>query len=187
METAGTRLAELNVRHTRRHMPTRRVALDPSYLPTAGGAAGSDLLAAVVAEFAPRIDAETRLRVPRLLRRVAERACLTSAARASRPAMGIPRPRVSEPGDVRSGTDDGRSRGRALTRPRRRDPTPGRVSLIAATEKGDLVYRGRTPDAPQLAGAAPTTTGSVAASAGVLFIFQLPAMSFLRVVMLRGN
>ena len=31
--------------------------------------------------------------------------------------------------------------------PARRDPTPGRVSLIAATEKGDLVFRGRTPDA----------------------------------------
>jgi hypothetical protein len=26
-------LAELNIRHTRRHMPTRRVALDASYLP----------------------------------------------------------------------------------------------------------------------------------------------------------
>ena len=49
----------------------------------------------------------------------------------------------------------------------RRDPTPGRVSVIAATDKGDLVYRGRTPDAPQLASSsAPATTGSVAASAG---------------------
>ena len=72
MESAGTRLAELNVRHTRRHMPVRRVALEPSYLPTAGGAAGSDLLAAVVAEFAPRIDEETRVRVPWLLRRVGD-------------------------------------------------------------------------------------------------------------------
>ena len=72
MESAGTRLAELNVRHTRRHMPVRRVALEPSYLPTAGGAAGSDLLAAVVAEFVPRIDDETRVRVPSLLRRVVD-------------------------------------------------------------------------------------------------------------------
>jgi hypothetical protein len=72
MDTAGTRLAELNVRHTRRHMPTRRVAIDPSYLPTAGGAAGSDLLAAVVAEFVPQIDEETRVRVPWLLRRLAD-------------------------------------------------------------------------------------------------------------------
>jgi hypothetical protein len=29
----------------------------------------------------------------------------------------------------------------------RRDPAPGRVSLIAATEKGDLVFRGRAPEA----------------------------------------
>ena len=72
MDTEGTRLAELNLRHTRRHMPTRRVALEPSYLPTAGGAAGSDLLAAVVAEFVPQIDEETRVRVPWLLRRVGD-------------------------------------------------------------------------------------------------------------------
>ena len=31
-------LAELTVRHTRRHMPTRRVALDHAYLPTSGPA-----------------------------------------------------------------------------------------------------------------------------------------------------
>ena len=34
-------LAELNVRHTRRHMPTRRVALDGAYLPTSGPAHGA--------------------------------------------------------------------------------------------------------------------------------------------------
>ena len=45
----------------------------------------------------------------------------------------------------------------------RNDPTPGRVSLIAATEKGDLVYRGRTPDAGQLASANPQATGASAA------------------------
>ena len=33
-------LAELTVRHTRRHMPTRRVALDHAYLPTSGGGHG---------------------------------------------------------------------------------------------------------------------------------------------------
>ena len=44
----------------------------------------------------------------------------------------------------------------------RNDPAPGRVSLIAATEKGDLVYRGRTPDAPQLASANPQATGASA-------------------------
>jgi hypothetical protein len=31
-------LAELNVRHTRRHMPTRRVALGDLYHPTSGPA-----------------------------------------------------------------------------------------------------------------------------------------------------
>src|SRR4029450_3603257 len=45
----------------------------------------------------------------------------------------------------------------------RSDPAPGRVSLIAATEKGDLVYRGRTPDAGQLASANPQATGATAA------------------------
>ena len=44
----------------------------------------------------------------------------------------------------------------------RRDPAPGRVSVIAATERGDLVYRGRTPDAPQLASANPQATGASA-------------------------
>ena len=43
-------LAELNVRHTRRHQPTRRVALGDSYLPTGGSAFGAVLLGAVVAE-----------------------------------------------------------------------------------------------------------------------------------------
>ena len=37
-------LAELNVRHTRRHMPTRRVALDGAYLPASGPAHGIALL-----------------------------------------------------------------------------------------------------------------------------------------------
>jgi VWFA-related protein len=45
----------------------------------------------------------------------------------------------------------------------RRDPTPGRMSVIAATEKGDLVYRGRTPDTAQLASANPQATGASAA------------------------
>jgi len=45
----------------------------------------------------------------------------------------------------------------------RKDPAPGRVSVIAATDKGDLVYRGRTPDAPQLASANPQATGANAA------------------------
>jgi len=51
-------LAELNVRHTRRHMPTRRVALDDGYLPTSGSAFGGVLLGAVLAEHVPGLDEE---------------------------------------------------------------------------------------------------------------------------------
>ena len=60
-------LAELNVRHTRRHMPTRRVALGDTYLPTSGQAYGAVLLGAVVSEFAPELDEEQLELVPRLL------------------------------------------------------------------------------------------------------------------------
>jgi hypothetical protein len=42
-------LAELNIRHTRRHMPTRRVAVDDGYLPTSGAAFGGVLIGAVLA------------------------------------------------------------------------------------------------------------------------------------------
>ncbi len=51
-------LAELDVRHTRRHQPTRRVALGDAYLPTSGAAFGAVLLGAIVAEFVPEIDEE---------------------------------------------------------------------------------------------------------------------------------
>lgn len=51
-------LAELNIRHTRRHMPTRRVAVDPGYLPTSGAGFGGVLLGAVVAEHVPGLDEE---------------------------------------------------------------------------------------------------------------------------------
>jgi hypothetical protein len=60
-------LAELNVRHTRRHMPTRRVALGDLYLPTSGAAYGAVLLGAVVSEFVPELDEEQRQLLPRLL------------------------------------------------------------------------------------------------------------------------
>jgi hypothetical protein len=60
-------LAELNVRHTRRHMPTRRVALDGAYLPTSGPAHGAALLSAVVATNLPAIDEEQQELMPRLL------------------------------------------------------------------------------------------------------------------------
>jgi hypothetical protein len=51
-------LAELNVRHTRRHMPTRRVALDDGYLPTSGSAFGGVLIGAVVTEHIGGLDEE---------------------------------------------------------------------------------------------------------------------------------
>jgi hypothetical protein len=60
-------LAELNVRHTRRHMPTRRVALDGCYLPTMGPAYGAVLLGAVVAEHVGFLDDEVREQIPSLL------------------------------------------------------------------------------------------------------------------------
>ncbi len=60
-------LAELNVRHTRRHMPTRRVALDGAYLPMSGPAHGAALLAAVVATHLPGVHDEQRDLLPRLL------------------------------------------------------------------------------------------------------------------------
>jgi hypothetical protein len=60
-------LAELNVRHTRRHMPTRRVALGDSYLPTSGPAYGAVLLGAVVAEHVADLDEEARDLLPLLV------------------------------------------------------------------------------------------------------------------------
>jgi len=60
-------LAELNVRHTRRHMPTRRVALGDTYLPTSGPAYGAVLVGAVVSEFVGELDEEQLDLVPRLL------------------------------------------------------------------------------------------------------------------------
>ena len=61
-------LAELNVRHTRRHMPTRRVALGDVYLPTSGAAYGAVLLGAVVGEFGSDLDDEQSELMPRLVR-----------------------------------------------------------------------------------------------------------------------
>jgi hypothetical protein len=53
-------LAELNIRHTRRHMPTRRVAIDDGYLPTSGPAFGGVLLGAVIAEHVLGLDEDQR-------------------------------------------------------------------------------------------------------------------------------
>jgi hypothetical protein len=69
-------LAELNIRHTRRHMPTRRVAVDHGYLPTSGAAFGGVLIGAVVAECAPGLDEEQIDALARLVD-VARRGTLT--------------------------------------------------------------------------------------------------------------
>ena len=60
-------LAELTVRHTRRHMPTRRVALDHAYLPMTGAGHGALLLGTVVSEFVAALDDEQMELLPRLL------------------------------------------------------------------------------------------------------------------------
>jgi len=60
-------LAELNVRHTRRHMPTRRVALGDAYLPLSGPAWGAVLLGAVTAEHVAALDEEQLDLLPRLI------------------------------------------------------------------------------------------------------------------------
>ncbi len=60
-------LAELNIRHTRRHMPTRRVAVGDAYLPTGGGAHGARLLAAIVAEQLHGLDDDQLDLLPRFL------------------------------------------------------------------------------------------------------------------------
>ncbi len=64
-------LAELNVRHTRWHMPTRRVALGDFYLPTAGVGYGVVLLGAVVGEFVGQLDEDQRELLPALLHEAA--------------------------------------------------------------------------------------------------------------------
>lgn len=60
-------LAELVVRHTRNHMPTRRVALGDLYLPMSGSAHGAGLLAAVVAAHIGAFDDEQLDELARLL------------------------------------------------------------------------------------------------------------------------
>ncbi|MGZ8762188.1 MAG: hypothetical protein ACXW2Y_02565, partial [Acidimicrobiia bacterium] len=61
-------LSELNVRHTRRHQPYRRVALDPGYLPTNGSAYGAVLLGTVVSEFFAGLDEEQQELMGRFVR-----------------------------------------------------------------------------------------------------------------------
>jgi hypothetical protein len=60
-------LAELTIRHTRRHMPTRRVALGSAYLPMSGPAHGAALLSSVIAANLPDMTEEQVELLPRLL------------------------------------------------------------------------------------------------------------------------
>lgn len=61
-------LAELDIRHTRRHMPTRRVALGMPYISTNAFVHGAVLLGAVVAQHIEALDAEQADLLPALLR-----------------------------------------------------------------------------------------------------------------------
>ena len=126
-------LAELLVRHTRRHMPTRRVALGEAYLPTSGPAYGAVLLGAVVAEHLPDLDDEqadaapaARVRRARRTLGPAHRAALPTADRHawSRPVAPShrerhrsARARARSPRAARSASDrGGDGRGRAAAR-----------------------------------------------------------------------
>lgn len=60
-------LAELLVHHTRRHMPTRRVALGSSYLPMSGPAHGAALAGAIMARHLDELDEDQREELPNLL------------------------------------------------------------------------------------------------------------------------
>ncbi len=60
-------LAELLIRHTRRHMPTRRVALGSAYLPMTGARHGALLLGALVSTRAGMLADEQREGLPGLL------------------------------------------------------------------------------------------------------------------------
>lgn len=63
-----TVFAELHTRHTRRHMPTRRVAVEGAYVPTTGAAHGLALLSAVVAANVGYLDEEQAYALSGLLR-----------------------------------------------------------------------------------------------------------------------
>src|SRR5437870_1441730 len=65
-------LAELNVRHTRRYMSTRRVALGDAWLPMGVTAYGSALVAGVVAANVEELDEEQLEMLDRLLRDAVE-------------------------------------------------------------------------------------------------------------------
>jgi len=88
-------LAELLVRHTRRHMPTRRVALGDVYLPTSGPAYGAVLLGAVVAEHLPDLDDEQADLLPRLVFDARDGLTVRATERAAQDGGARRRPRAT--------------------------------------------------------------------------------------------
>lgn len=64
-------LAELNIRHTRRHMPTRRVALGERVLPTGHPGYGPMLLAGIAAASVDGLDEEQAETLPGFLKSAA--------------------------------------------------------------------------------------------------------------------
>ena len=80
-------LAELTVRHTRRHMPTRRVALGEQYLPMSGPAHGRGAARRGRGRApAAALDDEQREELPRLLFDVTRHGITRAAHRAAPPA-----------------------------------------------------------------------------------------------------
>ncbi|MGH9000115.1 MAG: hypothetical protein ACRDY7_12090, partial [Acidimicrobiia bacterium] len=67
-QTRAMLLAELNIRHTRRHMPTRRVAIGDRVLPTGHPGYGAMLLACITAAHVAGLDEEQAGALPALLR-----------------------------------------------------------------------------------------------------------------------
>ncbi|MBI2188903.1 MAG: VWA domain-containing protein [Acidobacteria bacterium] len=80
-----------------------------------------------------------------------------------------------------SRADDGKTRLTLIWEPltpppgaRRDQPQAGRVSVIAARANGDLVFRGRAPDAALASTAPPTTPGAQAAAGPQRLVFDAP-------------
>ena len=139
-------LAELIVRHTRRHMPTRRVALESAYLPTSGPAHGVALLAAVMATNLPAIDDDERELLTRLVEdargglsipRIALRHRLQTRRARPRPIASSP-PRRGRPARARA-----RRARRADSAGARRGDGRGLVAGVGAHDRDRRAAAGR--------------------------------------------
>ena len=139
-------LAELNIRHTRRHMPTRRVAVDDGYLPTSGPAFGGVLIGAVVAEHVPGLDDEQFDALDRLVD-VARRRAHGAAHRAALPAPDRhPRPRPLPPPHHQRRRSSGARCGRSSSSTATAPPAPQVIGAIMAASRLPPTGRsGRVP------------------------------------------